>query len=154
MNEPPAIDCPPNHRLVKLRKCCRCRTVNPEDEAVKRPHKKFSGATEDVCPKCGASSYYLHHAGEKKAPRHAVYRASPWPVSTVAPPLNLAACLLTAKELETMDIPQRPQIVVGSFILSQQPNGKIWIQHRDGEGMMTAADKLEKALSKFWGEEF
>ena len=53
-----------------------------------------------------------------------------------------------------MDIPQRPPIVVGSFILSQQPNGKIWIQHRDGEGMMTAADKLEKALSKFWGEEF
>lgn len=70
--------------MVKLRKCCRCRTVYPEDEAVKKPHQKFNFATEDVCPKCGAGSYYLHHAGEKKAPRPEVYRASPWPISKEA----------------------------------------------------------------------
>ena len=45
-----------------------------------------------------------------KSPAPEGYRASPWPVSTVVPPLNLAACLLTAKELETMDIPSVPKL--------------------------------------------
>lgn len=77
--------------MVKLRKCCRCRSVYPEDEAIKKPHKKFEGCTEDVCPKCGASSYYLHHAGEKKTPKPEQYHACPWPLTAAIPsnPLDL-----------------------------------------------------------------
>lgn len=47
-----------------------------------------------------------------------------------------------------------PQIVVGSFTLKPRPGGKIWIQHQDGEGMMTEAAKLEKHLLAFWRKEF
>lgn len=128
--------------MVKLRKCCRCRTVYPEDEAVKKPHQKFKGCMEDTCPKCGASSYYLRHAGEKKAPKSEQYRASPWRamhISTVAEP---------------EPAPKTGVVIVNAFALVQKPEGKIWIQHRDGEGMMTDAAKLEKHLAAFWEKEF
>lgn len=134
----PAPDCLPGHRMVKLRKCCRCRTVYPEDETVKRTHKKFSGATEDVSPQCGASSYYLHHAGEKKAPRPEEYRASPWPMPTPEPE----------------PAPKAGVVFVNAFALTQRPGGKIWLQHQSGEGMMTDAAKLEKHLLAFWNKEF
>ena len=60
-----------------------------------------------------------------------------------------------------VDCPPEPEpapkagvVFVNDFALTQKPAGKIWIQHRDGEGMMTDAAKLEKHLAAFWRKEF
>jgi hypothetical protein len=45
-------------------------------------------------------------------------------------------------------------VIINAFALIQKPNGQIWIQHREGEGMMTDAAKLEKHLTAFWKKEF
>jgi len=45
-------------------------------------------------------------------------------------------------------------VIINAFALIQKPNGQIWIQHREGDGMMTDAAKLEKHLTAFWKKEF
>lgn len=58
-------------------------------------------------------------------------------------PFAIPAAALNAQQME-----------IGAFCIGYAQEGKIWIQHRNGEGMMTDAAKLEKHLTAFWRKEF
>lgn len=38
--------------------CCRCKNKHNESERNHVPSKSFKGATDSVCPRCGAKSYF------------------------------------------------------------------------------------------------
>lgn len=39
-------------------KCCRCRNQHTGADRVDLPSKRFAGATDSTCPKCGCKSYF------------------------------------------------------------------------------------------------
>lgn len=47
-----------------------------------------------------------------------------------------------------------PKIVVGDFSICKQDEKSVWIQHRSGEGAQFANEKFEKAIKKFYDDNF
>lgn len=47
-----------------------------------------------------------------------------------------------------------PCVRVGNVSITEWPDGKIWLAHRNGEGLRTDAEKLGKVLEEYFEKEF
>lgn len=47
-----------------------------------------------------------------------------------------------------------PSVRVGNLTITEWPDGKLWLAHKNGEGMQTSAEKLGAVLEEYFQKEF
>lgn len=97
------------------------------------PHALARGEGERTCVQCGCTDS----------------RACPggchWVIRHPATPTGICStCFFSGP------------VRIGDFVVSklEMPAGKVWLQHRDGEGMETDEAKLAVALRRYFHREF